>query len=115
MELEDKRLNLITRNLKEVLGETQLKLLLKNSSSEPVIYWGTAPTGKIHIGYFMAMLKIADIIEAGCKVKILVADLHAYLDSMKSSLVQLEARTEYYRRGQSIYEKVWGTSNPKTT
>lgn len=90
------RFNLITKDLQEVLGETQLKLLLEDPLYEPTCYWGTACTGQIHLGYILPMLKIADIIEAGCKVKILIADLHAYLDSMKSSLFQLEKRTEYY-------------------
>jgi tyrosyl-tRNA synthetase len=33
---------------------------------------------------------------AGCEVIVLIADLHAYLDNMKSSWEQLEARTKYY-------------------
>lgn len=92
----DKRFPLITRDLQEILGETQLKLLLSDPLYEPVCYFGAAATQKIHLGYMLPMLKIADIMEGGCKVKILIADLHAYLDSMKSSLLQLFARTEYY-------------------
>ena len=33
---------------------------------------------------------------AGCEVTILFANLHAYLDAMKSTWDQLEKRTEYY-------------------
>ena len=92
----DVRFNLITKGLQEIIGSAQLKQLLADSSQEPVCYWGTAATGSVHISYIVPMLKIADLVEAGCRVKILVADLHAYLDSMKSSLSQLAARTEYY-------------------
>jgi tyrosyl-tRNA synthetase len=60
------------------------------------IYFGTAPTGRIHIGYFIQILKLADYLKAGCNVKILFADIHAFLDNMKSNLNQLEFRTKYY-------------------
>jgi len=42
---------LITKNLQEVIGGSYLKEVL--SERNPVIYWGTAPTGKPHIGYFI--------------------------------------------------------------
>lgn len=51
---------------------------------------------RIHLGYIVQMLKIADYLKAGCGVTILIADLHAYLDNMKSSLDKLEKRTRYY-------------------
>ena len=50
------------------------------------LYWGTACTSKIHIGYFVLMMKIVDYINAGCDMTILIADLHAFLDNLKSSL-----------------------------
>lgn len=91
----DEQYALITRNLKEVLGsEAEIKAILQERPLN--IYWGTAPTGRIHFGYWCQLLKIADYLKAGCKVKILIADLHAYLDSMKSTLAQLELRTKYY-------------------
>ena len=90
------RFTLVTRNLQEVLGKDRLRELLSDPRSEPVVYWGTAPTGRIHIAYIGCLLKVADLVEAGCRVKILVADLHAYLDNMKSTLPELEARTTYY-------------------
>jgi tyrosyl-tRNA synthetase len=86
--------NLITRNLQEVVGEEELKEILKTRTLK--IYYGTAPTGKPHLGYFVGMLKIADFLKAGCEVKILFADLHAYLDNMKSDWALLEKRTKYY-------------------
>ena len=96
MELSvDDRYELITRNLQEVIGEPEI--IKKILTVRPLkIYSGTAPTGKPHIGYFVQFLKIADYLKAGCAVKILLADIHAYLDNMKSTLKQLDARTEYY-------------------
>lgn len=92
----DEKYHLITRNLQEMLGnEEELRQII---SERPLkLYWGTATTGRIHIGYFIQFLKIADYLKAGCHIKILFADLHAFLDNMKSSLEQLEWRTKYYQ------------------
>jgi tyrosyl-tRNA synthetase len=92
---EKKKLELITRNLQEIIGEDELKKKLK-SQKEISIYWGTMPTGSISIAYFFPMLKIADFLKAGCNVKILLADLHAALDSVPWEI--LEKRYDYYRK-----------------
>ncbi|PIK46946.1 putative tyrosine--tRNA ligase, cytoplasmic, partial [Apostichopus japonicus] len=79
----------------EVLGEDKLKELLK-LGKEISIYWGTATTGKPHVAYFVPMSKLADFLKAGCKVTILLADLHGYLDNMKAPWELLAYRTQYY-------------------
>lgn len=56
----------------------------------------TAPTGKPHLGYFVAMTKIADFLEAGCHITILIADIHAFLDNMKAPMELVGKRAEYY-------------------
>ncbi len=89
------KLELITRGLHEIIGIDELTSVLKERDLN--LYLGTSPTGRIHIGYLCLAVKIADFIDANCNVTILIADLHAYLDSMKSTLPQLKARTEYYR------------------
>lgn len=43
------------------------------------------------------MTKIADFLKAGCEVTVLFANIHAYLDNMKSNWDVLEHRTEYYK------------------
>jgi len=88
---------LISRNLQEVLGEDRLDVML-SAGSELNIYWGTATTGKPHVAYFVPMSKIADFLRAGCKVTILLADLHGYLDNMKAPWELLEKRTVYYEK-----------------
>jgi len=86
---------LITDGLQEVMDDNLLKNHL--STGKPLrIYWGTAPTGIPSIGYFLPMKKIADFIKAGCEVTILFADLHAFLDSMKSPLDIVKLRTKVY-------------------
>ncbi len=90
------RLDLIKRNLKEIISEEELVKLLKEKKILTV-YWGTAPTGRIHVGYFIPITKIIDLLKAGFKVKILLADLHAYLDDQKTPWDLLDKRTIYYK------------------
>lgn len=90
----DEKYKLITRNLAEWLGDEKLKNILKERDLK--LYWGTATTGKPHIGYFVPMSKIADFLRGGAEVTILFADLHAYLDNMKAPWELLELRTQYY-------------------
>eukprot|EP00158_Paraphelidium_tribonemae_P008819 Partr_v1_DN28694_c1_g1_i2_m50062 putative tyrosyl-tRNA synthetase len=63
----DEKYALITRNLQEVLGGDTIRSVLESTGSLS-LYWGTATTGKPHIGYFVPMSKIADFLKAGCKV-----------------------------------------------
>ncbi len=91
----DKRLELIKRNTEEILGEKELRELLAKKK-KPVVYWGTAPTGKPHIGYFLPALKIADFLKAGFHVKVLLADLHAALDNVAWNVV--DKRYNYYEK-----------------
>jgi tyrosyl-tRNA synthetase len=85
----------IISGLQEVSGEKYIMNKIKENIPLK-FYWGTAPTGKIHIGYFVPFLKILDLLDAGCNVIILIADLHAVLDNMKSSFDTVELRSQYY-------------------
>lgn len=89
---EEERYKLITRNLAEIIGEDDLKKVMKKKSA--VVYWGTMPTGSPHVAYFLPLSKIGDFLKAGLKVKILIADLHAALDGVQWSI--LEKRQKYY-------------------
>lgn len=92
----EEKYHIISRNLQEVLGEDKIKSILKERDLK--IYWGTATTGKPHIAYFVPMSKIADFLRAGAEVTILFADLHAYLDNMKTTWEVLEFRVQYYEQ-----------------
>ena len=52
--------------------------------------------GKPHCGYFVPLVKVAELLAACCEIKILLADLHAYLDNMKAPLELIEHRVQYY-------------------
>ncbi|CAG2246579.1 YARS [Mytilus edulis] len=110
----EEKLELIKRNLQEVLGEDRITPIIKERDLK--IYWGTATTGRPHVAYFVAMSKVADFLHAGCEllayfvamskvadflhagceVTILFADLHAYLDNMKAPWSLLQLREKYY-------------------
>jgi tyrosyl-tRNA synthetase len=90
------RLAKVTSGLQEVLNLKYLEEIIENVGSRPKGYWGTAPTGRIHIGYFCPIMKIADLIDANCEVTILLADVHSFLDSRKSPL-DSGFRAAYYQ------------------
>ena len=95
MELQ-KRLVLIKRNTEDIVTEDALEDLLK-TKKQPSAYIGMACTGKIHVGYFIPIIKIRDFLNAGFKFKILIADLHAHLDDGKTPFELLDKRVEYYK------------------
>ncbi|CAD5207800.1 unnamed protein product [Bursaphelenchus xylophilus] len=94
-EEQQQRKELIVRNLQEVLGADRLEKHLI-SGKNIHLYWGSATTGRPHVGYFVPMQKIADFLKAGIRVTILFADLHGFLDNLKSTFELLENRVKYY-------------------
>lgn len=71
--------NLIKRNTVEIITEPKLKELLKKKK-KPVVYCGYEPSGPLHLGHFVTIMKLIDLSRAGFKVKILLADVHAFLN-----------------------------------
>ncbi|KAJ7743930.1 tyrosine tRNA ligase [Mycena maculata] len=94
--MAEEKYQLITRRLQETLGGDIIKAILAKGKS-PKGYWGTAPTGRPHIGYFVPLTKIADFLQADAEMTIFLADIHAFLDNMKAPLELVQYRTKYYR------------------
>lgn len=103
----EEKFNLIKRNTEEILTEEELKELLQKKE-EPVVYLGYAPTGRPHIGYMIPAMKIKDFVNAGLKVKILLADLHSFLDNLKTPFELLDKRVEFYRQELSELYRALG-------
>lgn len=101
------KFELIKRNTQEIITEEELKKLLQ-SKKKPVVYIGTAITNSPHIGYFMWVLKCADFLRAGFKLKILLADLHGALDNTPWEV--LEKRYEYYKEVIPLIFKAIGVN-----
>ncbi|KAE9971335.1 hypothetical protein BLS_004471 [Venturia inaequalis] len=91
------RFDMITANLQEVLNPEIIHKLVVEEDKALKVYWGTATTGRPHCGYFVPIMKIAELLQAGCKVKILLADVHATLDADKCPEDLVKDRAEYYR------------------
>ncbi len=89
----EERFNLIKRNTQEIVKEDELLELLK-SKKQPSVYLGWSITGRPHVAYFVPVLKLADFLKAGFKVKLLLADLHGALDNTPWDV--LEKRYDHY-------------------
>jgi len=94
MDLDDK-LQIIKRGTLEIITEDQLKDVLEKEN--PVAYVGYEPSGKIHLGHAITVKKMVDLQKAGFKIKILLADFHAYLNG-KGSLEEIKKISEYNKK-----------------
>jgi tyrosyl-tRNA synthetase len=90
------RFDLIKRNTQEIITEDELTQLLKEKKN-PRAYIGLATTGKVHIGYFIPLIKVGDFLKADFKFTILLADIHAHLDDQKAPFDLLDRRIKYYK------------------
>ena len=93
----EQSLALIKDQLQEVLKEDIIEDVILKQKRPLVVYWGTATTGRPHCGYFVPMMKIAHFLRAGCRVKILLADVHGFLDNLKAPIELVKFRAEYYQ------------------
>jgi len=94
----DEKFELIKRNTEEIVKEEELRKLLKEKR-EIVVYHGFEPSGDgLHIGTMIGVNKHLDFQRAGLKLKLLCADLHAFLNK-KGSLAKVEHVAELYKIG----------------
>ena len=56
------------------------------------------------------MLKLAQFLQAGCTIKVLLADIHGFLDNLKAPIELVKFRAEYYRYLISSLLKAVGVS-----
>lgn len=90
------RLELIKRNVQEIVTEEELEELLKKKEA-PRAYVGYEPSGKIHMGHVLTVNKLIDLQSAGFKITVLLADVHAYLNK-KGTLEEVRKVADYNRR-----------------
>ena len=91
MDLNSKMEN-IKRGTLEVVTEEEL--IDKIKKDNPIAYIGYEPSGSVHLGHAITVKKMIDLQNAGFKVKILLADFHAYLNG-KGSLEEIEEISNY--------------------
>jgi tyrosyl-tRNA synthetase len=82
----------ISKDTAEIIELDELKELLKRD--EKVAYVGFEPSGKIHLGHALTIKKMKALQDAGFKIKIFIANLHAYLNG-KGTLQELNEIADY--------------------
>ncbi len=92
MDIEEK-LKVIERGALEVVTKDELRRLLEGKNS-PRTYVGYEPSGKIHLGHMISVTKLIELQNIGFDVVVLLADLHAFLNS-KGSLEEIRKTAEY--------------------
>jgi len=91
MDLESK-LEIINHGTLEIITPEEPTEKIKKDNK--TAYIGFEPSGKIHLGHALTIKKMIDLQKAGFKIKILLADLHAYLNG-KGSLDEIKEISEY--------------------
>lgn len=91
----DTKIDMIESGTLEIISHDELKEKLQKDS--PVAYIGYEPSGKVHLGHAITVKKMIDLQKAGFKIKILLADLHAYLNE-KGTLEQIKEISQYMQK-----------------
>ncbi len=112
------KMNLVKRNTLEIVNENEIIELL-NGEKKPVVYCGYEPSGDMHLGHLVTGIKLKDLTEAGFKIKILLADWHAWLNK-KGTMEEIHKAGEQYQKafesfGLKNAKYVLGTSFQQTT
>ena len=80
----EEKLRIVLNNVAEPIEEFAITVddirKLLESREHPISYIGYEPSGPIHIGYLPGIEKLIELSRIGFKTKILLADLHAYLN-----------------------------------
>jgi len=92
----EEKLALIKRNCVEIIKEEEIIKLLQEKK-EPIVYCGYEPNGPMHLGHFVTITKLMDFERAGFKVKVLLADVHAFLNR-KGNEEEIKKEVENWRK-----------------
>ncbi len=94
MDAED-RLNLVIKNVAEVVTVDELKLKLR-SGEKLKAYLGFEPSGLFHIGWIIWARKLQDFLNAGIETILLEATWHAWInDKLGGSLENIKKCAKY--------------------
>jgi tyrosyl-tRNA synthetase len=90
------KLEIIKRNTAEIITEAELDALLKEKK-KPVVYCGYEPSGSMHLGNFVTIIKLMDFVSAGFTVKVLLADVHGLLNR-KGNVEEIAKNVEAWKK-----------------
>ena len=94
MDIEEK-IQLIEQGTLEVIDKEELKDVLKKE--QPIAYTGYEPSGKIHLGHAVTVQKLKTLQKLRFKIKILLADYHAFLNG-KGTVEEIAETAEYNKK-----------------
>lgn len=89
------KIDLIKKGTMEIITPEELEEKFKKE--KPVAYTGYEPSGKIHLGHAITVNKLKQLQKMGFKIKILLADYHAYLNG-KGTIEEIEKTAEYNKK-----------------
>ncbi|MDR0901122.1 MAG: tyrosine--tRNA ligase, partial [Methanobrevibacter sp.] len=86
------KVELIEKGTLEVITPEELEEILNKET--PIAYTGYEPSGKIHLGHAITVMKLKQLQNLGFKIKILLADYHAYLNG-KGTIEEIAEIAKY--------------------
>jgi len=92
---KEAKVEIIEKGTLEVINIEELDKKLEKEN--PVAYTGYEPSGKIHLGHAITIMKLKQLQDIGFKIKILLADYHAYLNG-KGTIEEIEEMAEYNKK-----------------
>lgn len=109
MNIEEK-FELIKRNTEEILGEDELREMLKEGEKLKH-YIGFEISGKIHLGTgLMCMLKVKDFMDAGVDCSVFLADWHTWINDKLGGNPEIikKVAVGYFKEGMKASLKCVG-------
>ena len=94
MKMEEK-LKIIENGSQEIIETEELEKLFEKE--KPIAYTGYEPSGKIHLGHAITIMKLKQLQNMGFHIKILLADYHAYLNG-KGTIEEIREVAEYNKK-----------------
>ncbi len=111
------RLRLVERNVEEIITLDEIKRLLEEKK-HPRAYWGFECSGLMHLGMGLVCgSKIKDLIKAGFKFIIFLADWHSWINNkLDGDLEKIRICGEYFKQcfsamdiKQDSVEYIWAS------
>lgn len=95
MDIKD-RIDFIQRNTEEILNGSEINKILAKKNLK--VYCGYEPSGEIHLGHLVTMVKLLDFQNAGITPIVLLADWHAWLNK-KGDWDFLDKQVKIWEKG----------------
>jgi tyrosyl-tRNA synthetase len=111
----EEKFELIKRNTEEIIGEEELKEMLKNKEKIKH-YIGFEISGKIHLGTgLMCMSKVKDFMDAGVDCSIFLADWHSWINDKLGGNPEMikKIAVGYFKEGMKASLKCVGGDTEK--